>query len=268
MEELDTITWTSGKSKMSLRTLIEGGLSTGFVLMLVLWLSAGIETRLMKGATGEQLSLRKVVANATRGVLLFIGLLVGLSAVGLDLTALSVLGGAVGVGIGLGLQKLAANYVSGFVILTERALRIGDLIKVDNFEGRITDITTRYTLVRSTNGREAIVPNEMLTTQRVENASLADPDMMLTSSVRVAYGSDVEALVPQLLEAISAVPRVIEQPAASVQLNAFAVEGIELVLNYWIRDPENGIGNVRSEVNFAALRCIVAAGIEIKAGGV
>src|SRR6185436_15581909 len=111
-----------------------------------------------------------------------------------DLTALSVLGGAGGVGLGFGLQKLASNYVSGFVILLERSLRIGDNVKVDSFEGRITDIKTRYTLIRAGNGRESIVPNEMLITQRVENLSLADQKVAISSMVQVAYGTDIRSL--------------------------------------------------------------------------
>jgi small-conductance mechanosensitive channel len=126
------------------------------------------------------------------------GLMFALSAAGIDLTALGVLGGALGVGIGLGLQKLAANYVSGFVILAERSMRIGDMVKVDGFEGRITDITTRYTVIRALNGREAIVPNEMLITQRVENSSLADPKVAAHTVVQVAYGTDLDALMPAL----------------------------------------------------------------------
>ena len=134
-------------------------------------MSSAIEARLLKSSSGSELSLRKAVSNAVTSLLLFIGLMLSLSAVGIDLTALSVLGGAVGVGIGFGLQKLAANYVSGFVILAERSMRIGDSVKVDGFEGRISDIKARYTVIRAPNGRESIVPNEMLINSRVENLS-------------------------------------------------------------------------------------------------
>ena len=164
------------------------------------------------------------------------------------------LGGAIGVGLGFGLQKIAANYISGFVILAERSLRIGDMVKVDNFEGRITDIRTRYTVIRSLGGREAIVPNETLITTRVENASLADPRVLVTSAVQVAYGTDVRALQPKLEEAIRAVARVIADPAPSVQLAAFSADGMDLLVNFWIRDPENGQGNVKSEVNLDGAR--------------
>jgi small-conductance mechanosensitive channel len=168
LEELDQITWKVGATTLSVRTVIEGALTAGAVLIVTLWVSAAIESRLLRSASGSDLSLRKVVANSTRALLLFVGLMLALSAVGIDLTALSVLGGAVGVGIGFGLQKLAANYVSGFVILAERSMRIGDNVRVDNFEGRVTDINARYTVIRSLTGRESIVPNEMLITNRVE----------------------------------------------------------------------------------------------------
>ena len=145
LAEMDQITWKIGATTLSLRTTIEGILTAGAVLILSLWVSSAIETRLLRKAAGADLSLRKAASNATRALLMFVGLIIALSAVGIDLTALSVLGGAVGVGIGFGLQKLASNYVSGFVILAERRMRIGDNVRVDNFEGRIPDITTRYT---------------------------------------------------------------------------------------------------------------------------
>mgnify|MGYP000518204488 CR=1 FL=1 len=131
LEELDQIHWKIGGATLSLRTVIEGSLTAGAVLILSLWVSAGIESRLLRSATGGDLSLRKAVSNAVRALLMLVGLLVALTAVGIDLTALSVLGGAVGVGIGLGLQKLASNYVSGFVILAERSVRIGDSVRVE-----------------------------------------------------------------------------------------------------------------------------------------
>jgi small-conductance mechanosensitive channel len=263
LDELDAIQWKLGGAKVSVRNLIEGALLAGFVLVLALWVSAAIEARLLKGAYGEQLSLRKAAANGVRALLTFVGLLLALTAVGIDLTALSVLGGAIGVGLGFGLQKLAANYVSGFVILAERSLRIGDMVKVDGFEGRITDIATRYTVIRALNGREAIVPNEMLITQRVENSSLADARVSLSTTVQVAYGTDLDRLRPLLEEAVAGVERVMKEPGPSMQLSAFASDGLELTLGFWIVDPENGAGGVRSEVNLAILKCLEREGVEI-----
>ncbi|MFT4195528.1 mechanosensitive ion channel family protein, partial [Ottowia sp.] len=139
LEFLDGITWKMGSTQVSVRTLIEGALTAGALMLLALWVSSLIEARLLRSASGAVLSVRKVIANAVRAFMVFVGLLLGLSAVGIDLTALSVLSGAVGVGIGLGLQKLAANYVSGFMVLAERSVRIGDPVRVGGFEGRITD---------------------------------------------------------------------------------------------------------------------------------
>jgi small-conductance mechanosensitive channel len=207
--------------------------------------------------------VRKMAANALRALLLFIGLMFALSAAGIDLTALGVLGGALGVGLGFGLQKLAANYVSGFVILAERSVRIGDMVKVDNFEGRITDITTRYTLIRALNGRESIVPNEMLISQRVENSSLADPKVAMNTTVQVAYGTKVEPLIEQIQAAVGAVPRVLNDPGPAVQLQAFGADGLELSVVFWIADAHNGTGNVRSAINLAILALLEREGVEI-----
>jgi small-conductance mechanosensitive channel len=262
LAEMEALTWTLGGAPVSLRALIEGALSAGVVLLVALWLSAAIEARLLAPGAGN-LSLRKIAANAVRALLLLVGLLLAMSAAGIPLGALSVFGGALGVGIGFGLQKLAANYVSGFVILAERSLRIGDMVRVDNFDGRITDINTRYTVVRSLGGRESIVPNEMLITQRVENLSLADPKVLLTAVVQVAYGSDVDALIPDLTALVGRVPRVLDEPGPNVQLSAFAADGLELTVNFWVGDPENGQGNVRSDVHLALLRRLNELGVEI-----
>ena len=262
LNELDAIHWKLGGADVSLRSLIEGALSGVIVLVAMLWVSAAIESRLLAGAT-DNLSVRKIAANATRALLLFVGVLLALSAAGIPLGALSVLGGAVGVGLAFGLQKLAANYVSGFVILAERSLRIGDIVKVDNFEGRVTDIKTRYTVIRAPNGRESIVPNEMLITQRVENSSLADPQVSITTTLQVAYGTDLDALMPRLVAAVTAVPRVLPDPAPAVFLGGFAADGLDLQVAFWIGDPEDGQINVRSDVNLALLRTVNALGIRI-----
>ena len=262
LAEMDALSWTIGGAPVSLRSLVEGAFSAAAVLLLMLWLSATIEARLLRAGTGN-ISLRKIAANATRAVLLLVGLLVALSAAGIPLGALGVMGGAVGVGIGLGLQRLAANYVAGFVLLAERSLRIGDLVRVDGFEGRISDITTRFTVIRALSGHESLVPNELLITQRVENLTFADSKLVLTTTVRVAYGSDVEALMPQLVAAVAAAPRVLADPAPAIRLSAFADNGLELTIGFWIGDPHNGQANAIGDVNLAILRTLNALGVEI-----
>ena len=260
--EMDTIHFAIGKSRPSLLSLVEGSLSAGAVLVGALWISAVLERQVLRQAVHD-LSLRKVAANVVRAALLVVGFLFALSAVGVDITALSVLGGALGVGLGFGLQKLASNYVSGFVILFERSLRIGDMVRVDGFEGEVLDIKTRYTLIRAGNGRESIVPNEKLITERIENLSLADPKMMLTTDVAVAYDSDVEVVQKILVDAASGTKRVLNNPAPSARLVKFGADGLEFSLLFWIGDPGNGQLNVKSEVNLAVLRGLRAAGIEI-----
>ena len=263
LNELDQITWKVGGSTLSVRTLIEGLLTAGAVLIITLWISSAFETRLLRSATGGELSLRKAVSNATRALLMFVGLMLALSAVGIDLTALSVLGGAIGVGIGFGLQKLAANYISGFVILAERSMRIGDNVRVDGFEGRITDIKARYTVIRSLVGRESIVPNELLITSRVENLSLADTQIWQSTVVSIGYDSNVELVMKLLLDAALAQERVLRDPAPAVTLSAFGADGLEMTVGYWLGDPENGQGNLKSFVNLAILAALRAHNIEI-----
>ena len=263
LQEFDEISWKIGGARMSLRTLLDGALLACVVLLAALWISSVLESWLLRSATGSALSLRKALSNTVRALLVFIGLIVALSAVGIDLTALSVLGGAVGVGIGLGLQKLAANYVSGFVILAERSIRIGDNVRVDSFEGRITAINGRYTLIQSTSGRESIVPNEMLITSRVENLSLADTRVWLSSVVSVGYDSDVDLVMRLLQEAALAAPRVLREPAPGAALSAFGADGLEFTLGFWIADPENGALGLRSQINVAILQALRAHGIDI-----
>lgn len=263
LDELDQIKWKIGGATLSVRTLLEGALTAGVVLLITLWISSAIESRLLRSATGGELSLRKAVSNATRAVLMFVGLLLALSSVGIDLTALSVLGGAIGVGVGFGLQKLAASYVSGFVILAERSVRIGDNVRVDNFEGRITHINARYTVVRALSGRESIVPNEMFISNRIENLSLSDLQVLQSTVVSVAYDSDVEHVMGLLVAAALDQDRVLRAPAPTANLTNFGADGIELTLNYWMIDPENGQQNLRSRINLAILAALRANGIDI-----
>ena len=226
-------------------------------------MSSAVEAKLLSNTSGGELSLRKAASNAVRAVLVFVGLLLSLSMVGIDLTALSVLGGAVGVGIGLGLQKLASNYVSGFVILTERSMRIGDFVRVDNFEGRITEINTRYTVIRSAGGRESIVPNEMLVTSRVENLTFSDSLIAQQTLVTVGYDSDAELVSQLLVKAALAQNRVLPEPAPVAALTAFGLNGLDFTLSYWITDPENGQLNIRSDVNKGILAALRAHHIDI-----
>jgi small-conductance mechanosensitive channel len=260
LDELDGLQFMLGKTRISVSHVLEVVLTSGFVLVLALWLSATIEQRVLNRAF-EDLSMRKVAANAMRVLLLLIGTLFALSSLGFDLTTLSVIGGALGVGIGFGLQKLAANYVSGFVILLERSLRIGDFVRVDGFEGRVTDIKTRYTLVRAGNGSESVVPNELLLTQRVENLSLESRHLLQTCTFWVGLESDVERVQALLTQAALSAEWVLSTPAPQALLGEVAPQGLRFNLNFWMEDPVNGQSLTRSRVNIAALSALRASGV-------
>lgn len=263
MEEMEKIGLTIGKTRLSLLGIAEGTLSAVLMLVAVLWISAAIERRVLRDTVND-LSLRKIAANAIRAILLLVGVLFTLSAIGVDLTALSVLGGALGVGLGFGLQKLASNYVSGFVILFERSLRIGDNVRLDSFEGVITDIKTRYTLVRAGTGRESIVPNEMLITQRVENLSIEDRRFKLAGTIAVGYSSDVDVVLGILRESAAAHAAVLKDPPPVAFLMEFGPEGLEFSYEFNIDATRSGKLAVRSEVNAAIYRALRAAGIEVR----
>ena len=263
LDELDAIKWKVGGSRLSLLTLLQGALTAGVVLLITLWISSSIEGRLLRSATGSELSLRKAVSNATRAVLMFVGLLLALSLVGIDLTALSVLGGAIGVGVGLGLQKLVASYVSGFVMLAERSVRIGDNVRVDGFEGRVTQINARYTVVLALSGREAIIPNEIFIGNRIENLTLTASHVLQSTVVSVGYDSDVDLVMRLLTDAALLQPRVLPEPAPSANLTNFGVDGLEFTLNYWISDPDSGMQNLRSQINLAILKSLREHHIDI-----
>lgn len=264
LNELDQITWKVGNTTLSVRNLIEGMITAGATLLIALWISAGIESRLLRQATGAELSLRKAISNAARAVLMLIGIMLAMAAVGIDLTALSVLGGAVGVGVGFGLQKLAANYMSGFVILAERSMRIGDVVRLEGaFEGVITQINARYTVVRSAAGREAIVPNEQLMTQRVENLSLADSRINQTIVLTLVNDCDEVLAMRLLREAVEQQERVLRDPAPSVSLQNFTPDGLEFQVSYWVADGGQNQGNLRSDINLAMLRALRAHGIAL-----
>lgn len=263
LDELSAISWTVAGNTWTLRNVVEGLVSTSGVLILALWVSAAVEAKLLSNVAGSDLSLRKMLANIVRALLVFVGLVIALNAVGIDLTALSVLGGAVGVGIGFGLQKLASNYVSGFVILGERSVRIGDIVRVDGFEGAVTDIRGRYTVIRAASGVESIVPNELLIIQRVENLSLADSRVWLSSAITVGYDSDVAQVMALLESAAATEPRVMKDPPPRAALASFGADGLDFVLGFWIEDLPNGRMNVTSAVNVAVLAALRAHAIDI-----
>lgn len=262
---MSALSFQSGSHRFSLLLLFQAMVVIVVAVIASLALSRLVENRLM-GVTRMNLSLRMALSKAARTLFLILAVLITLPAVGIDLTVLSVFGGALGVGIGFGLQKVASNYISGFIILLDRSVRIGDLVTVDNKYGEVSQINTRYTLLKALDGTESIVPNEMLIAQTVVNHSLSKPNVRLALPVQVGYDTDLEQAQALMLEAARGQPRVIGDEADSlprVFLKDFADNGIVLELAVWIRDAGEGQNNLRSDINWAIWRGFKAAGIEI-----
>lgn len=251
-----------GRHKVSLLTILQAGASVALTLMLALWASALLEERLMRMNTMHS-SLRVVMARTGKALFILLAVLLSLSLVGIDLTVLSVFGGALGVGIGLGLQKLVSSYVSGFVILFERSLAIGDLVTVDKYFGQVTQINTRYTVVRSMDGIETVVPNEMLVSGLVQNYSLSDRSLRLATRITVSYQTDVDQVLELLEQAAASVARVSAKPPPQALLLRFDADGFELEVGFWIADPENGRSNVISAVNRAIWKVLQTHRIDV-----
>ncbi|MBI5785591.1 MAG: mechanosensitive ion channel [Rhodocyclales bacterium] len=259
---LESVGFTVGKQRLDLWVILQGVATVLATLLLALWAGGTIEGRLM-AAPGLDSNLRIVFARLAKAVLIVIAVLIALPVVGIDLTTLSVFGGALGVGLGFGLQKIAANYVSGFIILLDRSIRIGDLISVGPDRGQVSRITTRYTVIKGMTGVEAIVPNEVLVGSVVQNESFSDTRVRIALPVQVAYGSDLERAMAIMVEAAVAQPRVLADPPAKAFVTAFADSGINLELGFWVGDPEEGTLQLRSDINLGIWRAFQAAGIEI-----
>lgn len=261
-EYLDNTTLPLGRNKVSVATILQALVSVAVLLMLALWAGAALEERLM-GLPGVHSSLRVVLARMGRAVLILVSVLLSLSLVGIDLTVLSVFGGALGVGLGLGLQKIASNYVSGFIILLDRSLTIGDMITVDKYSGKVTHINTRYTVLQGLDGVESIVPNEMLVSGAVQNLSLSSKMLALTTQVTLAYDTDLERVLTLLADAATTVPRVSREKGTSASLKRFGADGLELEIGFWIEDPENGRSGVTSDVNRAIWKVLQENNISV-----
>src|SRR5439155_678037 len=232
-------------------------------LIITLWISGLIEQRLSQ-ATQFDANLRVVFGKFVRAILLVVGVLIALQAIGFDLTLLSVFGGALGVGIGLGLQKLASNYIAAFTILMDRSIRLGDMVTVDGRYGSVSKVTSRYVVVRSLDGVEAIVPNETLVTTTVLNHSYSTRNVRVAVQVQISYDSDVDRALALMEEVGRGHERVLKTPdPPTAFLVSFGDNGIVLELGVWIADPEKGQLNLRSALNRGILKAFGENGIRL-----
>lgn len=259
---LQAMSFTLGGQKLSAWTLIKGLAMVLLTLLLAMWVAGMLERRL-SAATTMDASVRLVLIRVTKAMLILVAFLVALPMVGIDLTTLSVFGGALGVGLGFGMQKIAANYVSGFIILIDRSLRIGNLITVGTERGIVKEITTRYTVLRAPNGIESIVPNEILVGSVVQNETFSDSKVAMPLLFQVSYDADLEQAMAILVEVAAEQPRVLQDPAPKVFLTGFGDNGINLRLGCWIGDPQEGTLAVSSVINLEVWRRFKAAGVGI-----
>jgi small-conductance mechanosensitive channel len=257
---LDSIGVAAGRSRITVWSVLKLLFTLTLFVLVAAWISRWVERRL-KRLSNLAPSTRIGIAKFANAFLIGLSILMGLNAAGVDLTALTVLTGAIGLGLGFGLQSIAANFVSGFVLLMDRSIKPGDVISLsgqsgtstENF-GWVQELRGRYVVVRDRDGVEMLVPNQQLIQNSVINWSYTDPRIRLKLPIRVSYRDDPELALQILLTACEGQARVLSDPAPVSRLMHFSDSGIELELRFWISDPQEGVNNVRSEVNRAIWR--------------
>ena len=273
LEVLDGISFSVGSGRLSLLTILNGILWVGLLMIGASWLARVIGGHLEKSSLDTNLSmiLSKVVKTVMMVLAVLIALplvgidltvLIALPLVGIDLTVLSVFGGALGVGIGFGLQKVASNYISGFIILGDRSIRMNDRLTVNNFTGYVTKITSRFVVLRNANGTEALIPNETFATSMVVNESYTSRELQQAFNIQVAYHSDLIKALDIIKSAAAAQPRVSNNPAPLAVVTNFGDNGIDLRATYWVKDPENGFAALQSAIFLDIWRQFNEHGIE------
>lgn len=236
-----------GSINLSVYTILTGLLWVAVVLTFAMWLSRLIEGWLMKNHHMD-MNLRIVMSKVVKAFLTVLAILIALPLVGIDLTVLSVFGGALGVGIGFGLQKVASNYISGFIILGDRSIRPGDRLTVNNFTGYVTKITSRFVVLQSAGGGEALIPNETFITSTVINESYTAKSLWQSIDVQVAYHTDLTLAMKIMEEAAKSQERVQADPSPKAFLISFGDNGVNLRVGFWVKDPENGFVGLFSAI--------------------
>ncbi|WP_341675259.1 mechanosensitive ion channel domain-containing protein [Niveibacterium sp. SC-1] len=262
IEWFDSLAFHLGKQRISVWLLIQGVITIVSTMMLAMWVGELIEERVMRSRHLDS-SVQAVIARVLRAVLTLVGVLVAMSLLGLDLTTLSVFSGALGVGIGLGMQKIASNYISGFIILLDRSIRLGNVISVGVERGEVKEITTRYTVLQAPTGVTVIVPNDTLISNVVQNETYADKNVRIAIKIQVGYATDIDRALQILIESAKVHERVLHDPEPAAFLVNFGENGIDLELGLWIYDPVQGSLGIRSLINREIWRRFKEEGIEI-----
>lgn len=252
---------TIGDKRVSLLDVIKVSLSIAIFLILASWLSRALERRVM-GSRHLGLNMRMALSKTIKIILLSLAVLVALNSVGVDLTALTVFGGALGVGLGLGLQNITSNFISGMILLYDRSIRPGDVITIGDRFGWVQELRARYIVVRDRDGVETLIPNENLITSEVTNWSYTDKSVRVKIPISISYKDDPEQAM-EIMRKACAHPRVITDPPIAVRLMGFGDSGINLEARAWILDPEAGVNGVRSDINLEIWKEFKKAGITI-----
>lgn len=262
IDAMDHFGFHVGKQRISLLLVLSGILSIFVTMLVAMWLGKTFEHKVM-ATENLDMNLRVVLSKLIRACLVVVGVLIALPLAGIDITVLSVFGGALGVGIGFGLQKIASNYVSGFIILLDRSIHPGDVLTVDGRFGKVSQLTTRYVVLENNDGTEAIIPNEILITSTVINHSFTNRQIRVSITIQISYQSDLHLAMEIMKQAAENQTRVLADPETKVYLKSFSDNGIDLEMGVWISDPEEGQLNLRSDINMEIWRKFQASGIEI-----
>jgi small-conductance mechanosensitive channel len=266
---LDSIDLLPGKAKFSLWALLKSIVVVSAFVVLTTLVARTIERRIMK-VEALAVSTRIGISKFTYFFLVGVGIMLGINAAGVDVTTLNVLTGAIGLAVGFGLQAIAANFVSGFVLLMDKSIKPGDVISftghtgtsTENF-GWVQELRGRYVVVRDRDGVETLVPNLNFITTTVINWSYSDQRVRLRLPVMISYDDDPEVALQALLDATADHPRILRDPGPVTRLMSFEDYGMRLEVRFWIADPMNGVNNVRSDVNRAIWKVFKQRGIKI-----
>jgi small-conductance mechanosensitive channel len=266
---LDSIDLLPGKTQFSLWALLKGVVVIAGFLIVTSLIARTIERRVMK-MEGIAISTRIGISKFSTFSLLALGVLLGINASGVDLTALTVLTGAIGIGLGFGLQAIASNFVSGFVLLMDKSIKPGDVISFtgttgtsnENF-GWVQELRGRYIVIRDRDGVETLVPNQHFINNQVVNWSYSDQRVRIRLPVMISFQDDPEMALQVLVDAAANHPRILKDPGPVSRLMSFENFGMRVEVRFWIRDPMNGVNNVRSDVNREIWRLFKKHGITI-----
>ena len=262
LRALDEISFSVGKVRFSLLLIVQSLVTVAVTVVIALWLSRLLENRVMR-AERINMNLRVVVTKLLRVTLTLVGVLAALSAVGFDITLLSVFGGALGVGLGFGLQKIASNYVSGFIILLDESVHLGDVMTIDGHYGVVSQIRSRYLVLRKLDGTEVVIPNETLIGSAVINHSFTDRKARINLPIQISYESSLEDAMTLMRDVASQHPRVLKDPPPETQILGFGENGIDLQLVLWIPDPEEGSASLKSSLYLEIWHAFQKRGVAI-----